>query len=215
MRILEFENLGVTRGRELLFRVESGAIESGQRIWLKAPNGSGKSTFIGIMCGTDLKYDGGLLSNSAIEPGKPAVCALLPEHSALNEKIRVSDLISGYQSVLDAHGRLIDTMPAYLQNELNIEELLKKSFGVLSKGERKRVMLSLCLMTRSDLLILDEAFDGLDENYRHIATKLIGETLSDNKKALVATSHTELPSTLKLTTVWEISNQQIMVSDYE
>jgi len=45
---------------------------------------------------------------------------------------------------------------------LNLDGLLRSRIGSLSKGERKRVLLAMGLLTPQPLLLLDEPFDGLD-----------------------------------------------------
>jgi ABC-type multidrug transport system ATPase subunit len=49
-----------------------------------------------------------------------------------------------------------------LVEPLRLDELMKARIGSLSKGERKRVLLALGLLTPQPLLMLDEPFDGLD-----------------------------------------------------
>jgi ABC-2 type transport system ATP-binding protein len=49
-----------------------------------------------------------------------------------------------------------------LAEPLRLNELMKARSGTLSKGERKRVLLALGLLTPQPLLMLDEPFDGLD-----------------------------------------------------
>jgi ABC-2 type transport system ATP-binding protein len=49
-----------------------------------------------------------------------------------------------------------------LARDLQLEPLLKSRIGSLSKGEAKRVLLALGLLTPQPLLLLDEPFDGLD-----------------------------------------------------
>jgi ABC-2 type transport system ATP-binding protein len=45
---------------------------------------------------------------------------------------------------------------------LALNQLMGSSIGSLSKGELKRTLLALGLLTRQELLLLDEPFDGLD-----------------------------------------------------
>ena len=66
---------------------------------------------------------------------------------------------------------------------LDLEPLLDVRIGHLSKGQRKRVLLALGLLTPSDVLLADEPFDGLDlrqsrdlaRTLRHVAAT--GRTL--------------------------------------
>lgn len=51
---------------------------------------------------------------------------------------------------------------AELASELKLGHLLASRIGSLSKGERKRLLLALGLLTTHRLLMLDEPFDGLD-----------------------------------------------------
>jgi len=45
---------------------------------------------------------------------------------------------------------------------LRLDEIMKARLASLSKGERKRTLLALGLLTPHELLLLDEPFDGLD-----------------------------------------------------
>jgi ABC-type multidrug transport system ATPase subunit len=49
-----------------------------------------------------------------------------------------------------------------LAEPLKLDQLMKSRIGSLSKGERKRFLLALGLLTPHPLLMLDEPFDGLD-----------------------------------------------------
>jgi len=49
-----------------------------------------------------------------------------------------------------------------LLNTLKLESLRHARIGSLSKGERKRLLLAMGLLTSQPLLMLDEPFDGLD-----------------------------------------------------
>ena len=45
---------------------------------------------------------------------------------------------------------------------LSLEPLLDAPLGTLSKGQRKRALLAIGLLTPQPLLLADEPFDGLD-----------------------------------------------------
>ena len=71
---------------------------------------------------------------------------------------------------------------------LRLEEIRKSRLGTLSKGERKRLMLALGLLTPHPLLMLDEPFDGLDlRQTRDVMTLLRHEAASG--RALLLSIH--------------------------
>ena len=62
---------------------------------------------------------------------------------------------------------------------LQIEPLLQRRIGRLSKGERKRVLLAIALLTPQPILMADEPFDGLDLRQ----SREVGAALRDHAAA--------------------------------
>jgi ABC-2 type transport system ATP-binding protein len=57
--------------------------------------------------------------------------------------------------------------------ELDLLQLLPQHIGTLSKGQRKRALLAIGLLTRQPALLIDEPFEGLDlRQTRDIAAAL-------------------------------------------
>jgi ABC-2 type transport system ATP-binding protein len=71
---------------------------------------------------------------------------------------------------------------------LRLREIWKSRINSLSKGERKRTLLAIGLLTPHPLLLLDEPFDGLDlRQTREVMSLLKSEAQSD--RALVLSIH--------------------------
>lgn len=82
-----------------------------------------------------------------------------------------------------------------LAEQFAITPILQRRFKYLSTGETRKALLCRVLMSRPDLLILDEPFDGLDiQSRQQLATLLADlEQLSDITLILVLNRFDEIP----------------------
>ena len=134
----------------------SFSIRPGEVLGLIGPNGSGKTTLFECLAGV-LPADGGVV----LHHGQP-----LPVHDRSSAFFYLPDGIAPWPQqkvrwVLEFangffDGREIDARP------FGLEPLLDTPIGELSKGQRKRVLLVLGLLTPGPVLLADEPFDGLD-----------------------------------------------------
>jgi ABC-type multidrug transport system ATPase subunit len=138
----------------------SFSVRAGEVLGLIGPNGSGKTTLFECLAGV-------LAANrGAVEFHEEA----LPPSRRKDALFYMPDGIFPWaeQSVKWALGffeRLYgpaEVKASDLVEPLRLRELMKSRLGSLSKGERKRVLLGLSLLTPQPLLLLDEPFDGLD-----------------------------------------------------
>ncbi len=138
------------RGPPLLDRVDC-RIEPGERIGLLGRNGSGKTTFMRILCG-DVEPD---LGDLVFAPGTRV--ALLPQHVPQDVHGRVADVVSG------------PLQPSLLAGDLEpwkaeqrVKQMLSRTglrgdelFEVLSSGMKRRTLLARTLVSDPQVLLLD------------------------------------------------------------
>jgi ABC-2 type transport system ATP-binding protein len=146
-------------------------VREGEILGLIGPNGAGKSTLFECMAGV-LPADRGtvMAHGRAIPPGErhqllyyvPDSIAPWPE-----QPVRwILDFIIGFH-----RGRA--SIRDQVIEELDLGALLDQHMGTLSKGQRKRVLLAIGLLTPQNALLIDEPFDGLDlRQARDIAAAL-------------------------------------------
>ena len=79
-----------------------------------------------------------------------------------------------------------------LITELGLADLTDRGFRLLSTGERRRLMLARALILSPDLLILDEPFDGLDQQFRAHLTDLLREYAKTITLVIVANRLSDL-----------------------
>ena len=148
-------------------------IEPSQHWALVGPNGCGKSTLLAILSG-DLWPSNGVVHVLGQEYGRvdkrelrkrigvvsSALFGMLPTEDT-GEEIAASGLLAMI-------GKLGAPSPEALENgrralaKVGAESTGKKPYGVLSQGEKQRVMIARALVSDPALLVLDEACSGLD-----------------------------------------------------
>jgi ABC-type multidrug transport system ATPase subunit len=80
----------------------------------------------------------------------------------------------------------VDLNADELSGPLRLNELKAARIGSLSKGERKRVLLALGLLTTQPLLMLDEPFDGLDLRQTREVMTLLREHAKNGRTLLLS-----------------------------
>lgn len=156
----------------------SFTIRPGEVLGLIGPNGSGKTTLFECLGGV-LPADAG----AVLRGGRPLTAAertatifYLPDLIAPwpTQTVRWAlRFVVGYWGG-GAHISMQDVV-----ERLDLEPLLDARLGTLSKGQRKRALLAIGLLTPQPILLADEPFDGLDlrqtrdvaEALRHFAAR--------------------------------------------
>jgi ABC-2 type transport system ATP-binding protein len=157
--LLEVRGLNKSYGQVEALAAVSFSVGRGEVVGLIGPNGAGKTTLLECLAGL-LSRDAGdvvLTHDSVSGTTSPATCFYVPDGIAPWESRRVDWTLQFFAAL---HGRSADTRQVV--EELALGALLHQSMGSLSRGQRKRVLIAMGLLTGAPLLLLDEPFDGLD-----------------------------------------------------
>jgi len=132
----------------------------GEVLGLIGPNGSGKTTLFECIAGLMPANAGAVKSNDqALSPfTRKDALFYLPDAIFPWAEQTVAWVLDFFRKLYERS----DADASALVEPLRLDELMKSRAGTLSKGERKRVLLALGLLTPQPLLMLDEPFDGLD-----------------------------------------------------
>ncbi|MCA8867091.1 MAG: metal ABC transporter ATP-binding protein [Rhodobacteraceae bacterium] len=150
-KLIETRNLGLVRdGRTVLDGVNF-SIHPGEIVTIVGPNGSGKSSFLKCLIGALKPTSGKITQRRGLPIG------YVPQRLDLDRTLpmqvaRFLRLAGG-----DAKGRLA------MVTRLGIGNILDRQLGELSGGQLQRVLLAHALVGAPELLILDEAAQGLDQ----------------------------------------------------
>ncbi len=173
---------------DISFEVERGSLFA-----FLGLNGAGKSTTINIIC-TLLKKDGGKVSVAGIDIDKDPVAirkktGVVFQGSILDEKLSVKDNLSVRASFYGLYGEKWNKRLAELDDLLGIREMLKRPYGKLSGGQRRRVDVARGLINSPEILILDEPTTGLDPQTRKTVWQVIERLRQDTGMTVFLTTH--------------------------
>jgi ABC-2 type transport system ATP-binding protein len=158
--LLAAEAISKHFGSNPVLRDVSFSVRRGEVLGLIGPNGSGKTTLFECLAGLipagsgQVRFDGRVLAPAH----RKKVLFYLPDAIRPWADQTVKWLIGFFGAL---YGRP-KADGAALASALALSDLMGSRVGALSKGELKRTLLALALLTPHPLLLLDEPFDGLD-----------------------------------------------------
>jgi len=158
--LLEVAGLSKRFGEIIALADVSFHVRAGEVLGLIGPNGAGKTTLFECMAGV-LPSDRGTLHAGGRPVGARERTSLLfyvPDGIAPwgSQSLRWAlDYTIGF---FGGRAELRDEVVA----QLDLHRLMRQSIGTLSKGQRKRALLAIGLLTPQTALLIDEPFDGLD-----------------------------------------------------
>ena len=172
--MLKIENLSFSFDDEKIINNFSADFKSGERVCIKGESGRGKTTLLRLICGLE-KPQKGLITLT------------------LNEKIGVvfqSDVLLPWYTAFENVKLVSDEESAnkWLKS-VSLERSMNKYPSELSGGMCRRVALARAMAYDPDIVILDEAFKGLDTVLKEKIMIVIAEACSN--KICVFTSHDE------------------------
>jgi heme exporter protein A len=203
---LAASRLACRRGDRLLFRGLDFSLPAGQIVWLRGPNGSGKTSLLRLLAGLSTPAEGAVTWDGVPlrQAGAHYLRSLcyLAHANALKDDLTVLESLQ-FLARLHGHAGTGADCEAALRR-VGLFSRRHAAVRTLSQGQRRRVALArLQLDAAAPVWILDEPYDALDAE----GTGMLDEALGQHARrggAAVLTSHIDLtlrdpaPVTLQL-----------------
>ena len=172
--MIRIVGLGKNFDEKVVFNNFSLEIEKGKCTAIMGESGCGKTTLLNILLGLDRDYSGKI---SGV-PGK--LSAVFQENRLCDDFTALSNvqMVSNKQKAKD------------VLCSLGLEKELKKPVKEFSGGMKRRVAIARALCADYDLLILDEAFKGLDDKTRQSVMNFVKEA-TKGKTVILVTHDTQ------------------------
>lgn len=204
-RVIDARDILLYRGDTTLVGPLHWQVDAAERWIIFGPNGAGKTSLL-HMVGGDLFPSKGTLSVLGEQFGRTdltelrarlgissnALARRVPAHETACDVVLSAgySMIGRWREEYDAED--LDRATALLE-DFAVIHLKDRPFGLLSEGERKRVLIARALMSAPELLLLDEPSAGLDLGGREDLIELLEQLAADPHAPaiLMVTHHVE------------------------
>lgn len=192
-KIIEINHLSKSFGNikavdDLTFNVKKGELFA-----FLGLNGAGKSTTINIMCGMLSKDNGEIIINNhnidkeLVEVKKDL--GVVFQGSVFDKPLTVYDNLASRAYLYGLSKEQFHNKLYELSELLEFKDLLKREYGKLSGGQRRKIDIARALFHDPKILILDEPTTGLDPQTRKKVWDVIHQLQEEKGLTVFLTTH--------------------------
>lgn len=168
-------------------------VKEGELFAFLGVNGAGKSTTISIMCGM-LAKDGGkvFIDGKDVDKDMREITKELGvvfQNTVLDAKLSVKDNLTSRAALYGITGKEAKQRIVHLAELLEFKDILNRTFGKLSGGQKRRVDVARALLNNPKILILDEPTTGLDPEARKALWSVVTTLRKNQNMTVFLTTH--------------------------
>ena len=175
MSNISIENISFSYDDKNVFTDYNSSFPIGKTSVIMAPSGFGKSTLLYMIAGL-------------IKPSKGSINIPIqnPKFSFAFQDLRLIESTNVIKNITLVNSNIKDSkeLDSCLE-ALDIKQLAHKKVATLSGGEKSRVAIARALMAEYDILLLDEPFNGLDDETKIRTMKFVKEKTAHKTVLLV------------------------------
>ncbi|MGN0621191.1 MAG: ABC transporter ATP-binding protein [Porcipelethomonas sp.] len=175
-----FENEEILRGISL-------EIPKGSAFGLLGSNGAGKSTILRLISGIYRPESGEVLIDGESVFDNPAIkerVFFINDETIQFSSFTLKELKNYYKGF---YPNFSESLFEKLRETVNLP--MDKKLTAFSKGMKRQAIVITALACRTDYLLLDEAFDGLDPTMRIIVKRMLVDAIIDRELTAIISSH--------------------------
>ena len=189
--LVEVKNIKKNYGKNEAVKGISFNIKEDEILGLLGPNGSGKTTTIGMLLGLLKPTSGKILINGQKLEGNRI--EILEQINFISPYIELPKKLTVKQN-LTVYGKLykinnINERIEFLSEKLRLGGLLNSITGELSSGQKNRVSLAKALINEPKVLLLDEPTASLDPEVGDFVRSFLEDYKKEKKISILLASH--------------------------
>ena len=178
MNLIETRNLDVAYGAKTVLRNVDMHVAPGEIVTIVGPNGSGKTSLLRAVIGATKPTKGDITVKEGVRIGyvpqklhiDPTLPMTVERFMLLGTNVSKADCLSALETA-------------------GVPDLLKRQMSKLSGGQFQRVMLARAVINKPEVLLLDEATQGLDQRGSAAFYQQIEQVRRETGCAVLMISH--------------------------
>ena len=167
--IIEFENVTLAYGNRIILDNISFKINEGEIFGMLGPNGVGKSTIFNLITGLISPKHGKIKINGLDVSQYPVYLrtkkfkvGFVPQYGGYFNDLTLHDNLKAISEIVIDDKNLRQEKIDYLLSKFELENIKNIKAKFLSGGQKKKLVISLSLLSDPRVLLLDECFAALD-----------------------------------------------------
>ena len=194
--IIEFENVTLAYGNRIILDNISFKINEGQIFGMLGPNGVGKSTIFNLITGLinpkygKIKINGEDVSKYPIYlRTKKFKVGYVPQYGGFFNDLTLLDNLKAISEIVIEDKNLRQERIDYLLSKFELENIKNIKAKFLSGGQKKKLVISLSLLSNPKVLLLDECFAALDVLTIKMLQEIIVNLQQENQITICICDH--------------------------
>ncbi len=217
--MLSFDHVSISKNDHLILSEINWQVARGENWAIIGESGSGKSTLIDTIAGKVFPLKG------KISRDKDKRIELVPRDYSFHKIVgaayqyyqqrynsydseigpTVEEILQGrVKPIWTVNENSVELAPPLYESDwvvevsrhLRIDHLLQRKITSLSNGETRRTLLTISLLKKPDILVLDNPFTGLDKESRRLLKEILDEFSTKGIQVIIALNMQDLPDSI-------------------
>jgi len=218
--IIEFENVTLAYGNRIILDNISFKINEGQIFGMLGPNGVGKSTIFNLITGLispkygKIKINGEDVSQYPIYlRTKKFKVGYVPQYGGFFSDLTLYDNLKAISEIVINDKNLRQEKINFLLSKFELENIKNIKAKFLSGGQKKKLVISLSLLSDPRVLLLDECFAALDVLTIKMLQEIIVNLQQESQISIIICDHQARDLLACVDVAMILSNCKIVAQD--